>query len=69
MPDLNLTWQLIDDTATELGAQQDARLKWRQRGVPPKWQIAIVQNLMARGVAIALADFDRLELRPGRIAA
>ncbi len=70
MPD-NFTWKLVDDVAAELGAESAGRLKWRQRsgGVPPKWRISIAQELMRRGVPIALSDFDRLEVRPGRIAA
>ena len=65
----NLTWKLVDDTAADLGAGADARLKWRQRGVPPKWRIRIVETLMARSVPVSLADFDKLDLTPGRIAA
>lgn len=69
MAENTLTWKLVDDTGIALGAEQPGRLKWRQRGVPSKWRIAIAQNLMSRGIAVALADFDRLELTPGRIAA
>lgn len=65
----NLTWKLVDDTAGELGVGSDARLKWRQRGVPPKWRIQILETLMQRSVPVSLADFDTLELTPGRIAA
>ncbi len=66
---LNLTWKLVDDIATELGVRADARYKWRQRSVPPKWRISIAQELMRRGVPVALADFDHLATTPGRIAA
>lgn len=69
MSESTLNWRLVDETGATLGAKDDARLKWRQRGVPPKWRISIAQALMARGIAIALADFDRLEMTPGRIAA
>lgn len=71
MAENTLTWQLVDDIAAELGANKEARLKWRQpnRGVPPIWRIKITQTLMARGVPIALNDFDRLPENPGRIAA
>lgn len=65
----NLTWRLVDDTAAELGVNPEARLKWRQRGVPPKWRIRILETLMQRSVPVSLADFDRLVLTPGRIAA
>jgi hypothetical protein len=66
-----LTWKLVDDIATELGVGESARLKWRQREarVPPKWRISIAQELLRRGMPVALADFDRLDTTPGRIAA
>jgi len=71
MAQTTLTWKLVDETAADLGANADARYKWRQenRGVPPKWRIAIVERLLSAGVPVALADFDRLESTPGRIAA
>ncbi len=61
----------MDETAADLGAKEPARLKWRQegRGVPPAWRIRITQTLMARGVPVALGDFDKLATNPGRIAA
>lgn len=71
MSDTTLTWRVVDDIATELGASESARLKWRQtgRGVPAEWRIRITQTLMARGIPIALSDFDSLPENPGRIAA
>lgn len=71
MSEYPLNWKLVDDIAAEIGVAKEARLKWRQpgRGVPPKWRISISQELMRRGIPIALADFDTLEEKPGRIAA
>lgn len=71
MSETTLTWRIVDDIAAELGANQSARLKWRQagRGVPAEWKIKITQALMARGVPVALADFEMLPENPGRIAA
>ncbi len=69
MSEISLSWKLVDDIAADLGASEAARLKWRQRKVPSEWRIRIVQELLSRGVAIPLGDFDRLELTPGRIAA
>jgi len=69
MPESTLTWAIIDDIAEELGAKKHARLKWRQRGVPDGWKFRITQALMARGIPVALGDFDRLLDEPGRIAA
>lgn len=66
-----LTWSLVNEVASELGAKEYARAKWRQagRGVPAHWRIKITQELMSRGVPVSLADFDRLPETPGRIAA
>jgi hypothetical protein len=71
MSNSNLNWKLVDAVAAELGAAPPARHKWRQRatGVPSKWRIAISQELMKRGIPVALSDFDSLEATPGRIAA
>ena len=67
----HLTWALVDGVAADLGATEAARLKWRQkdRGVPAVWQIKIANELMRRGVPVALADFASLPENPGRIAA
>ena len=67
----HLTWALVDETAAALGAGESARLKWRQpkRGVPPSWQIKIVQALMANGVPVSLDAFANLPANPGRIDA
>lgn len=64
-----ISWSLVDQIAIELGANEPARRKWRQRGVPPAWQIKIVERLMAIGTPIALSDFRRLELTSDRVAA
>jgi hypothetical protein len=66
MPENTLNWRVVDDIAAELGAKDYARAKWRQRGIPAEWKIKITQTLMARGVPVALNDFDRLS---GRLAA
>lgn len=66
-----LTWKLVDDIAADLGANEPARMKWRQagRGVPANWQIKIVRELMTRGVPASLDDFAKLPTNPGRLAA
>jgi hypothetical protein len=69
MSETTLNWRVVDDIAAELGAKREARLKWRQRGVPADWKIKVTQTLMSRGVPIALSDFDTLATNPGRIAA
>ena len=65
----HLTWTLVDSVAADLNVPATARMKWRQREVPAKHRIAITQELMKRGIAISLADFDQLPVTPGRIAA
>ena len=67
----NITWQIVDSIAAELGAKPAARFKWRQsgRGVPALWRIKIVQELMRRGVPVSLDDLAGLPVKPGRIAA
>lgn len=69
MDPTSLSWSQVDQVAEKLGANEYARLKWRQRGVPAAWRIKIAEDLMSAGEPIAFADFDRLELKPGRIAA
>lgn len=66
---MTITWKLIDDTGAALGAKEEARRKWRQRGLPPVWQIKIAQHLMKRGIPVALGDFAKLPIKPGRIDA
>ena len=34
-------WTEIDRVAESLGVKEWARKKWRARGIPPKWQVAI----------------------------
>ncbi len=63
----NLTWKLVDETGASLGAEREARLKWRQRGVPAAWRIKIAGAMMAQSMPVSLSDFDTLELNPGRI--
>ena len=69
MSENTLSWHVVDTVAAELGAKDYARAKWRQpnRGVPAEWRIKITQALMARGVPVALSDFDNLPEKPGRI--
>jgi hypothetical protein len=63
MQEPTLTWGLINEVAIDLGAKEHARAKWRQRGIPAEWRIRITQALLARGVPVALSDFDNLSDR------
>jgi hypothetical protein len=66
-----LTWKIVDEIASDLGATEAARLKWRQpnRGVPSDWRGRIGDALRDRGWDLKFTDFDDLPANPGRIAA
>jgi hypothetical protein len=57
---------LIDSLASELGASAVARRKWRQRGVPYRWRLFLIEAARERGVELTSADFER---DPGRSVA
>jgi hypothetical protein len=62
----NLTWDIVDAVADRLGVKIDARRKWRSRGIPAAWRIAVANELIADGMTFTLADmqaFDRLKTR------
>lgn len=67
----HLTWLVVDSEAEALGAEAEARRKWRQPGrkVPFEWQLRIIESLAAKGHRITASDFDGLPVNPGRIAA
>lgn len=71
MKEAILTWQRVDETATELGATEVARRKWRTSGrkVPFEWRIKLIEALAAKGIKVSSAEFDQLPETPGRIAA
>lgn len=66
-----LTWAIVDAEAEALGAELDARRKWRQpgRGVPADWKLRIIEALDGKGIKVGASDFDALPVNPGRIAA
>lgn len=51
--------RLIDDLAAELGASEAARKKWRQRGIPHRWRIPLIEAAAERGITLVGGDFDR----------
>lgn len=71
MPNERITWSLVDREADALDVSSEARRKWRQtgRGVPLAWRVRIAERLAARGIFVALSDFDALPENPGRVAA
>ena len=52
---------VIDELAEELGATAVARKKWRQRGVPYRWRLPIIERAAKRGIKLAGADFERAQ--------
>ena len=52
---------MIDDIAAALGARDEARRKWRARGIPAEWRIHIAAELAARGVPFGVGDFDSFD--------
>lgn len=51
-------WAAIDALAASLGVSRSARLKWRTRGVPYRWQIRL--TVESKG-SISLHDFPAPE--------
>jgi hypothetical protein len=64
----NLTWQKVDQVASELGATEFARAKWRQRQVPHDWRIRIFERLTDDGENVRFSDFDALESTASKAA-
>jgi len=58
MVDKTDKWPAIFEAAKALGAGRHTILKWRQRGVPYKWQIKL--NRHTDG-ALSFDDFARVE--------
>jgi hypothetical protein len=52
-------WEFIEKAATDLGIDTEAIRKWRVRGVPHQWRLAIVDAAEDRGFALDRAEFDR----------
>lgn len=51
-------WTLIEQIGAELGVKDEARRKWRTRGVSHKHRLVIAERARARGVELQIADFD-----------
>lgn len=56
-----LTWELVDAVASDLGAKDEARRKWRGRGIPADWKIKIAQEMESRGQRFSAGDFDAFD--------
>lgn len=62
-----MDWKTVDEAAKGLGVADATRYKWRQRGVPAKWQISIIEKLSGEGKSYTFDDFKALQLKPGHI--
>lgn len=59
-------WDLIDRCAAELGVNSETRRKWRERnGVPPRWQVPLLQQFGKHHLIVSLDFFDNLSSSPG----
>ena len=58
----HITAKQIEDRALALGASAAAVYKWRERGIPSKWQIKLIID--SKG-AIKLEDFEALKIEKG----
>jgi hypothetical protein len=47
-----ITWTLLTDIASKLGAVSETMRKWRQRGIPVAWQLKIASELSRSGYTI-----------------
>lgn len=52
-------WEFIERAAAELGIGAEAFRKWRIRGVPHQWRLAIADRALAQGYDLDRAEFDR----------
>jgi len=59
------TWNIIDTCGEELGVKAEARRKWRERGVPGKWHLALIQKARDNGMHLPA---ESLLQRPERVA-
>jgi len=53
------SWDAIDAIAAEIGVDENNRRVWRQRHVPHKWRIPILEEARKRRVKISISDFER----------
>jgi len=52
-------WDLIVALAREHGVKEPALAKWKQRGVPKKWQLDLVLAARAKGRRLPIEAFSR----------
>ena len=53
------TWDQINEIGAALGANFEARKKWKQRRcVPHRWRLPIINEGAKRGILIDQAAFD-----------
>lgn len=57
-------WTTIDKIGARLGIGSASRWKWRQRGVPFKWHLALVAEAKKDGIMLDFATLRRRFARP-----
>ena len=56
--DSSSTWQVVADFAAREGAKAETIRKWKQRGIPARWKIAIAEHNENKLTIGDLAAFD-----------
>lgn len=51
-------WKIIDAIGAELGAGDEARRKWRKRGVAHRWRLPILAEAKRRRSPISVEDME-----------
>lgn len=51
------SWEKINRLGAALGVSEFARDKWRQRGVPHKWRLPMIERAKAQRIALDPTEF------------
>ena len=51
-------WETIDELAKRMGVGDHARHKWRQRGVPHRYRLPLLERAQQLGKTLTKDDFE-----------
>ena len=54
----NPKWQIIDAIGADLGVGDEARRKWKTRGVAHRWRLPILEESKKRRAGIKVSDME-----------
>lgn len=57
-------WDLIDEIAASAGISPNTRRMWRERGVPYRMHVEIIDAARARGIALTADQLRQAESEP-----